>query len=114
MITLVYRFLGAIAIFALPVFLCGCNNAQSMPVAAPLSAIQSAAAGSGLTAKIKTALMATDGVDNLDIRIRTQRDEVMLSGFADSRAQIDRSIEVVKRVAGVGKVINRIRIREFT
>lgn len=114
MITLVNRFLGTMAICALPAFLCGCNNAQSMPVAAPLSSIQSAPAGSGLTAKIKTALMASDGIDNLDIRIRTQQDEVMLSGFADSRAQIDRSIEVVKRVAGVGKVISRIRIRKFT
>lgn len=112
--TLVNPFLAAMALCALPAFLCGCNNAQSMPVTAPLSAIQAAPASSGLTAKIKKALMASDGIDNLDIRIRTQKDEVMLSGFADSRAQIDRSIEVVKRVAGVGRVINRISIRKFT
>lgn len=112
MITLVNRFLAISAICAWAAFLGGCNNAQSRPVIAP--AASNADADPTLAVKVKTALMASDGVDNLDIRIRMKKGEIVLSGFADSQAQIDRSIAVVKCVAGVGRVVNRINIRKFT
>jgi hyperosmotically inducible protein len=101
----------ATAALTLPAFLSGCNNAQSKP---PSAAISATALDSTLIAKIKIALMAAGDLNDLDIRIRAQKDAVMLSGFADSQAQIDRNIEVVKRVEGVRRVINRMSVRKFT
>jgi osmotically-inducible protein OsmY len=116
MVTPANRFasLLAIAALTLPVILSGCNSAQGMPVIAPPATVDATADDAMLTAKIKIALMAGGASSDLDIRIRTQKDEVMLSGFADSQAQIDRSIKMVKRVEGVRRVINRMSIRRFT
>jgi hyperosmotically inducible protein len=107
-----FTFLAAIAICALPAFLVGCNDAHSMPAVAPSA--MATTDGSMLIAKIKTALLASSDLENLDIRIQIRNGEVVLRGFADDQVQIDRSIAVVKRVAGVGKVINRISVRKFT
>jgi len=101
----------ATTVLTLPAFLSGCNNAQSKP---PSAAIDATALDSTLIAKIKIALTAAGDLNDLDIRIRAQKDAVMLSGFADSKAQIDRNIEVVKRVEGVRRVINRMSVRKFT
>lgn len=109
-----FTFLAAIAVCALPAFLAGCNDAHSMPAVARSTLAKAATDGSMLTAKIKTALLASNDLDSLDIRIQIKNGEVVLRGFADDQAQIDRSIVVVKRVAGVGRVINRISVRKFT
>jgi hyperosmotically inducible protein len=109
-----FTFLAAITICALPAFLVGCNDAHSMPAVAPSAMAKAATDGSMLTVKIKTALLASSDLENLDIRIQIRNGEVVLRGFADDQVQIDRSIAVVKRVAGVGKVINRISVRKFT
>ena len=109
-----FAFLATLTIFALPVALSGCNNVQGMPVAAPPIMISASVDDSALTTKIKAALMASGDTGNFDIRIQAQKDQVVLSGFADSQTQVDRNLALVRRIDGVGKVINRVRIRRFT
>ena len=109
-----FAFLATLTIFALPVALSGCNNVQGMPVAAPPIMISASVDDSALTTKIKAALMASGDTGNFDIRIQARKDAVVLSGFADSQTQVDRNLALVRRIDGVGKVINRVRIRRFT
>ncbi|SFA75894.1 BON domain-containing protein [Collimonas sp. OK607] len=116
MITPTSRFalLATLTVFALPAALSGCNNVEGMPVIAPLTRTSAPAENSALTTKIKTALAASGDMDNFDIRIQTRKDEVVLNGFADSRAQIDRNLALIRRIDGVGKIINHVSIRRFT
>lgn len=109
-----FPFLVTLTIFALPAALTGCNNVQGIPVIAPHTTITGSADDSALTTKIKAALMASGDMDNFDIRIQTRKDQVALSGFADSQVQLDRKLALVKRIEGVGKIINRVRVRRFT
>ena len=106
--------LTALALFMLSVNLSGCNSAQSMPVFVPAKMISSAVDDSMLASRVRTALMASDDIADLDIRIQTKRDEVVLSGYAGDSAQLDRNIALVRQVKGVRKVINHISIRQFT
>lgn len=102
------------AVCALSAQLSGCNYAQSKSVFLPARMINSAVDDSMLAARIRAALMASDDITALDIKIQTKRDEVVLSGFADNHAQIDRSIALVRQLKGVRKVVNHISIRQFT
>lgn len=102
------------AMCALSAYLSGCNYAQSKPVFLPAMKLNSGADDSMLAARVRTALMASDDIIGLDIRIQTKRDEVVLSGFADSHAQIERNITLVRQLKGVRRVVNHISIRQFT
>ena len=59
-----------------------------------------------ITTRVRTALLSNDDVRSLDIKVKTHKGEVMLSGFADNQTQIDRSIAVAKGIDGVGNVDN--------
>ncbi|MFZ6766365.1 BON domain-containing protein [Undibacterium sp. Di26W] len=65
-----------------------------------------------ITTKVKTALMADDTVKSMDVKIETRKGEVLLSGFADNQAQIDRSVVVAMTIQGVKKVDNKMSLKE--
>ena len=65
-----------------------------------------------VTAKVKTALMADADIKGLDIKVETRKGEVLLSGFVDNQAQIDRGIAVTRNVEGVKNVDNRLNIKQ--
>ncbi|MEO6918578.1 MAG: BON domain-containing protein [Collimonas sp.] len=106
--------LATMIICVLSVNVAGCNNAQSEPVFISSTMINVGADDSLLATKIRTELMDSRDIVDLDIRIRTERDVVLLSGFADNQAQIDRSIALVRRIVGVRRVVSHIAIRQFT
>jgi hyperosmotically inducible protein len=56
--------------------------------------------------------LADDYVKSLDIKVETRKGEVMLSGFADNQAQIDRGLLVSKNVQGVKNVVNKLILKE--
>lgn len=58
--------------------------------------------------------MASVDIPDLDIRIQIQKSRVVLSGFADNQAQIDRNLTLVKQVKGIRTIVNHIGIRQFT
>ena len=59
-----------------------------------------------LTTKVKAALLAEKDVNSFDIKVKSYRGNVQLSGFVDSQWQIDKAEAVVDAVDGVDTVTN--------
>jgi hyperosmotically inducible protein len=64
-----------------------------------------------ITAKIKSALVADRGVNGFDIHIETRQGEVLLSGSVENQAQSDRAVDIIRKIDGVRKVDNRVRVQ---
>ena len=56
----------------------------------------------------------TGDVEEIDFKVETRKGEVLLSGFVDSQAQIDRANAVAKGISGVKNVLNNATIKEST
>lgn len=67
-----------------------------------------------ITAKVKSAFAADREVSALSIKVETVNGIVQLSGFADSRREIDRATEVARNIPGVKAVQNNLRLKELT
>jgi hyperosmotically inducible periplasmic protein len=105
-------FAGAIAVGALLVTLSGCNQAQETGGTAPAKTIGAEVDDSVITTKVRSALMADENIKSLDIKVKTNKGEVMLSGFADNQAQIERGVAVAKGIEGVKNVDNKLTLKE--
>lgn len=64
-----------------------------------------------LTTHVKTALADNIEIKSFDFKVETRKGEVMLSGFVESQAQIDRAIAVAQGVQGVKSVKNRVSLK---
>lgn len=65
-----------------------------------------------LTAKVKTAIASDAGIGSAAaINVNSYRGVVQLSGFVDSPEKIERAGEAARRVDGVTRVENNIRVR---
>ncbi len=64
-----------------------------------------------MTTKVKSALLRDTGLESLDIKVETRKGVVQLSGFVDSKNQMDRAMAVAQGVDGVSNVDNKIRIK---
>ena len=65
-----------------------------------------------VTTQVKAALLGDASVKSLDIAVVTRKNEVQLSGFVDNQAQIDRAVEVARRITGVSSVINDMKVKK--
>ena len=63
-----------------------------------------------LTAKVKAALLATDGISGTDISVETQQGKVILTGKVQDQAEALRAAEIASNVEGVQAVDNRIEV----
>jgi hyperosmotically inducible protein len=61
-----------------------------------------------VTAKVKAALLATDGIQATDISVETQQGVVILTGKVADASQAQRAVEVAQSVEGVRSVDNRL------
>lgn len=61
---------------------------------------------SAITTKVKSALLAEKDVNSFDIKVQTFDGVVQLSGFVDSKWQIDKAVEVASSIKGVQSVKN--------
>lgn len=65
-----------------------------------------------ITTKVKTTLLATDGVAGTDINVSTSNGVVTLAGVLDSQAAVDKAVEVTRSIEGVVDVdIRALTIR---
>jgi hyperosmotically inducible protein len=62
----------------------------------------------GLTAQVKTALLADDGVPGTRIDVDTTGGVVTLTGQLENQAQIDRALTIARNIEGVERVENRL------
>jgi hyperosmotically inducible protein len=66
---------------------------------------------SGITMRVRSALVADPDVKSLDVTVETRKGEVQLSGFVDSQAQIDRAVDIARRIQGVSAVQNKLALK---
>lgn len=103
------RFLKASAL-ALTTLLYACHG-QEGSMAVATTTIGNDLDDSVTATKVRAALLADEYVKSLDIKVETYKGEVMLSGFATTPAQIERSVLVAQNVAGVKQVNNQLTLK---
>jgi hyperosmotically inducible protein len=62
-----------------------------------------------ITAKVKAALLASDGVDGTDVSVETVGGTVILTGQVKDAQQVQRAAEIATNVEGVRSVDNRLQ-----
>jgi hyperosmotically inducible protein len=91
------------------------NNAAAAATTAASNAADKAGdalGDSALTGKVKAMLLADSEVKGTDINVETSKGEVMLSGFVESQAQIDKAAKLASGVDGVKSVSNKLEIKK--
>ncbi|NNG22770.1 BON domain-containing protein [Telluria aromaticivorans] len=64
-----------------------------------------------ITTKVKAGLVKAPNTSALAIKVETEKGVVMLSGFAESKAEVERAEQVAKGVEGVTRVKNSIKVK---
>lgn len=64
-----------------------------------------------LTSKVKAAILNEPTLSSAEINVETFKGVVQLSGFVNSRADINKAIEVARGVNGVKSVKNDMRLK---
>jgi osmotically-inducible protein OsmY len=64
-----------------------------------------------ITSKVKTAVMNAPGLKSSEINVETFKGRVQLSGFVNSKADIDEAMTVARGVDGVKSVSNDMRLK---
>lgn len=64
-----------------------------------------------ITTKVKAAILDERSLKSTEINVETFKGTVQLSGFVNSRADIDKAVEVTRRVKGVSSVKNDMRLK---
>ena len=64
-----------------------------------------------ITTKVKAGLVKAPNTSALAIKVETEKGVVMLSGFAESKAEAERAEQVAKSVEGVIRVKNSIKVK---
>jgi len=105
-----FRYAGVIAAIAAFAPLTVCIAQDTNPTAQSTS-LGTEVDDSIIATKVRTALLQNDEVKSLDIKVKILKGEVMLSGFVDNQAQIDRSIAVAKSIEGVKSVDNKLTLK---
>lgn len=91
------------------------NNAAAAAGTAAANATDKAGdalSDSAITGKVKAALLADAEVKGTDINVETSKGDVMLSGFVESQAQIDKAATLAKNIDGVKQVSNKLEIKK--
>ena len=64
-----------------------------------------------ITTKVKAAIVDDPALKAAEINVETFKGKVQLSGFVSSRSQLDRAVEVTRKVHGVKSVVNDMRLK---
>ncbi len=94
----------------------GCDN-RAAPAAAgtaPAVTVGTTIDDTVVTSRVKSALLADPDTKSFDLKVETRNGEVMLSGFINSQAQVDRALLVARGVEGVKSVSNKMDLKAGT
>lgn len=64
-----------------------------------------------ITTKVKAAIFNEPSLKSSEINVETFKGVVQLSGFVNSRADINKAVEVARKVGGVKSVNNDMRVK---
>ena len=103
-------FLGLAVCLAL-VTLCGCTK-NNDAVQVDMSKIDNAVDDNVIDLRVRELLLASDDVKSLEIKVRTDKGAVQLSGFVDNQHQLDRCLSLAQSVKGVTSVVNQLSVKD--
>lgn len=69
---------------------------------------------SGVTAKVKAALVDDDAIKSTDISVETHSGVVTLSGFVPSQDQAEKAVAAAQKVEGVKSVSDKLHAKDST
>jgi hyperosmotically inducible protein len=69
---------------------------------------------SGITAKVKSALVDAKDIKSNDISVNTSKGVVTLNGFVSSQDQAERAVTLAKSVEGVKSVSDKLHVKDST
>jgi hyperosmotically inducible protein len=102
----------AASIIALSAVLYGCNKPSTTTSLPPASTtVGTEIDDSVVTTRVKSALLADADIKSFDFKVETRKGEVLLSGFVDNQAQLDRASTVAREVAGVKSILNHVSLK---
>jgi osmotically-inducible protein OsmY len=64
-----------------------------------------------ITTQVKAALLHTAGLRSTEITVETYKGIVKLSGFIDSKSEIEKAVEITRHVKGVKSVENDLSVK---
>ena len=64
-----------------------------------------------MTTKVKAEILNEPSLKSAEINVETFKGVVQLSGFVNSQADINKAVEIVRRVNGVKSVKNDMRVK---
>jgi osmotically-inducible protein OsmY len=64
-----------------------------------------------ISTKVKTSILADEGLKGNEVKVETYRGVVQLSGFVDNAEQASRAVSIAEKVNGVKSVKNDMRIK---
>jgi hyperosmotically inducible protein len=103
---------GAFAACTIIATLTACNNGSMASDIAPPTTIGTAIDDAVVASRVRSAFMAADDIKSLDVKVTANKGVVMLSGYVDNQAQIDRSIAVATGTEGVKGIDNQLSRKE--
>jgi hyperosmotically inducible periplasmic protein len=103
---------GALATVA-TTLLMACNKPpEDAPVVTPPAMSMGAQIDDSIiTASVKSALLANPDINSFDLQVETRKGVVLVSGFVDSKLQIDQALAVTRSVSGVVDVENGVSLK---
>lgn len=69
---------------------------------------------SGVTAKVKAALVGDEAIKSTDISVETHSGVVTLNGFVTSQDQAEKAVAVAGKVEGVKSVSDKLHVKDST
>ena len=64
-----------------------------------------------ITSSVKSALLADADIKSFDFKVETRKGEVLLSGYVDNQAQLDRATAATRAVKGVKNIQNNVVLK---
>ncbi len=89
----------------------GCKPVDSVGTPVPSTTIGTDIDDSVITSSVKSALLADADIKSFDFKVETRKGEVLLSGFVDNQAQLDRATAVTRAVSGVKGIQNNVVLK---
>jgi osmotically-inducible protein OsmY len=102
----------AAAMMAAGLALSGCASHRDNAAAGESRTAGQVTSDAALTAKVKTALASDAGLGTAaDVNVQSYRGVVQLNGFVASADQINKAADAARRVEGVSRVENNLRVK---
>lgn len=102
-----FKLISAVVLTTLFISFLGCSAAPQKQKESTAEYIDD----SYLTTKVKAAILRQPALKSSEINVESFKGVVQLSGFVNSRSDINRAVEVTRTVRGVKSVRNDMRLK---